>query len=434
MNRLFFNNEIYIKIIETTMVIREMKKVGKCIVLLMALCLIQCTTRKEEQGLTVADTFSKGQFGYDLEFLKKYHDDLVLLSNDDSQLIVLPAYQGRVMTSTSSGLAGVSYGWINHELIASGQIKDHINVFGGEERFWLGPEGGQFSIYFKEAVPFTFEHWFVPKELDTEAFTLVDKSSVEATFSKEMNLTNYSGTKFQLKIDRSIRLIGRDSVTKILESEIPDQVKLVSFESDNRLTNKGTQTWTKKSGMLSIWILSMLNASENSVIGIPYKTGKEESLGKVVTDDYFGKVPSDRLNIKEGIILLKADSKYRSKVGISPQRALPWICSYDEGQGLLTIAQFSLPSGTNDYVNSLWEQQKEPFKGDAVNAYNDGPLENGDQLGNFYEIESSSPAASLQPGESLRHVHRTIHLQGSQDDLDQVLYNAFGIHLNDLSF
>jgi hypothetical protein len=24
----------------------------------------------------------------------------------------------------------------------------HINVFGGEDRFWLGPEGGQFSIFF----------------------------------------------------------------------------------------------------------------------------------------------------------------------------------------------------------------------------------------------------------------------------------------------
>lgn len=410
-----------------------MKKAVKCIGLLVGLCFLQCTARKAEQNAPVLNIFSHGQFGYDLEFLEEYHDDLVLLGNEEAQLIVLPAYQGRVMTSTSSGLAGVSYGWINHNLIASGELNEHINVFGGEERFWLGPEGGQFSIYFKEAVPFTFEHWFVPKELDTEAFTLLNKSSTEVTLSKEMALTNYSGTRFQLKVDRSIRLLSRDSVASILGSEIPGEVALVSFESINRITNQGSQAWTKKTGMLSIWILSMLNAKENSVVGIPYKIGDEKLLGKVVTDDYFGKVPDNRMKIKEGLILLKADAKYRSKVGISPQRALPWICSYDEQQGLLTIAQFSLPSGTTDYVNSLWEQQKEPFKGDAVNAYNDGPLDNGDQLGSFYEIESSSPAAALQPGESLQHIHRTIHLEGSQADLNSILQNAFGINLNALS-
>ena len=26
--------------------------------------------------------------------------------------------------------------------------KEHVNVFGGEDRFWLGPEGGQYSIFF----------------------------------------------------------------------------------------------------------------------------------------------------------------------------------------------------------------------------------------------------------------------------------------------
>ena len=29
-----------------------------------------------------------------------------------------------------------------------GRLEDHIYVFGGEERFWLGPEGGQFAIFF----------------------------------------------------------------------------------------------------------------------------------------------------------------------------------------------------------------------------------------------------------------------------------------------
>jgi hypothetical protein len=36
------------------------------------------------------------------------------------------------------------FGWINRKLIASRKIQPHINVFGGEDRFWIGPEGGQF--------------------------------------------------------------------------------------------------------------------------------------------------------------------------------------------------------------------------------------------------------------------------------------------------
>ena len=67
--------------------------------------------------------YSKGTFGYDLDFLKHYHNDLVLLGEDSTgaQLIVIPAYQGRVMTSTTEGSNGLSFGWVNHELIASGK-------------------------------------------------------------------------------------------------------------------------------------------------------------------------------------------------------------------------------------------------------------------------------------------------------------------------
>ena len=153
--------------------------------------------------------YAKGTFGYDLDFLKEQHKDLVLLSDDSSkaQLIVLPAYQGRVMTSTAAGNEGSSFGWINYDLIASGKKAEHIHAFGGEERFWLGPEGGQFSIYFKKGIEFTYDNWLVPKEIDTEPFTLVSSSANEARFEKEMHLENYSGTKFDLLVNRNVRLL-----------------------------------------------------------------------------------------------------------------------------------------------------------------------------------------------------------------------------------
>jgi hypothetical protein len=108
-------------------------------------------------------------FGNDLAFLNKHAHVVVLLdSTFNSQVAVLPELQGRVMTSTAEGMSGLSFGWINRELFASGQIAEHINVYGGEDRFWIGPEGGQFSIFFKNGVPFDLEHWFTPAQIDTE--------------------------------------------------------------------------------------------------------------------------------------------------------------------------------------------------------------------------------------------------------------------------
>ncbi len=152
----------------------------------------------------------------------------------------------------------------------------------------------------------------------------------------------------------------------------------------------------------------------------------------MVTDDYFGKVPTDRLAVRDGVILFKADGKHRSKIGISPERALGLVASYDAVNTVLTIAEFTLPDGENDYVNSLWEIQQDPFNGDAINAYNDGPV-NGSQMGNLYEIESSSPAAALASDESLTHYHRTIHLKGSQEGLDKIAVKLLGVHLNEIS-
>jgi hypothetical protein len=387
----------------------------------------QSQTMESSEQQPELPVYVKGTFGYDLDFLKVHHKDLILLGDSsDVQLIVLPAYQGRVMTSTSAGSEGPSFGWINYDLIASKKKAEHIHAFGGEERFWLGPEGGQFSIYFKKGAEFTYDNWLVPKEIDTEPFTLVSSSANEARFEKEMHLENYSGTKFDLLVNRNVRLLDDARIDSLLGLQVPAGVEVVAFETENKLTNKGASAWTKKTGTLSVWILSMMNASEQTTVAAPYKKGDDGKLGKIVTDDYFGKVPADRLKVNDGLILFKADGKFRSKIGISPERALPLVASYDATGGVLTIATFSLPEKHQGYVNSLWQIQKDPFKGDAVNSYNDGPV-NGAQMGQLYEIESSSPAAALGPGETLTHYHRTIHLKGSKEALDQVALKLLGV-------
>lgn len=380
------------------------------------------------------DMFEKGSFGYDLDFLKKYHPDLVLLSDEaqQAQLIVLPAYQGRAMTSTLEGDAGASFGWVNHELIASGSPAEHMHVFGGEDRFWMGPEGGQFSIFFKKGVPFDFEHWFVPKELDTEPFNLIGNTRTEARLEKTMRLENYSGTVFDLAVQRNIRLLDRTEIEVLPGFPLPENLKLVCFESENMLTNTGKKAWDKDSGLLSIWIASMLNASPGTTVAIPYRQGDEQALGKIVTDHYFGKIPPERLQVADGLLLFRADGQQRGKLGIAPSRAFPVAGAWDAENEVLTLAQFSLPAGATDFVNALWEFQDEPFAGDVINSYNDGPNDTGTQMGAFYELESSSPAAALQPGASIRHLHRTMHLKGSLAELDEVAQQVLGAGLSSI--
>jgi hypothetical protein len=241
-----------------------------------------------------------------------------------------------------AGGAGSSYGWINRAFIAAGGIDPHINVFGGEDRFWLGPEGGQFSIFFAKGAPFDLEHWFTPRPVDTEPFQVVRSTRGAAQFRHILALTNYAGT-----------------------------------------------------GLLSIWILGMFNPSPATTIVVPIKPGPESRPGKAVNADYVGAVPPDRLVVKDGAVFFSGDGQYRSKIGVGPQRVRQILGSFDAASRVLTLVQFTLPPAPHGYVNSKWEIQKQPYGGDVANSYNDGPAAPGaNPLGPFYALESSSPAAA----------------------------------------
>ncbi|MEA3224949.1 MAG: DUF6786 family protein, partial [Planctomycetota bacterium] len=377
---------------------------------------------------------AKNTFGDDLEFLTK-HTQVVLLSDTsgDSQVVVLPKMQGRVMTSSAEGADGLSFGWINRELVSSGELVEHINVFGGEDRFWIGPEGGQFSIFFKNEAPFDLEHWFTPAPIDTEAFELVSISKNRAVLKKDMQLENYSRTVFNLRVDREVRVLGKDEAVAELGTTPAEAVKMVAFESTNKMTNTGDKAWEKETGLLSIWILGMFNPSPRTTVVVPFNAGTESRLGPAVNDSYFGKVPSDRLIVKDDVLFFSGDGQYRSKIGLSPQRSKPVLGSYDAVNKVLTIVQYNKPAGATDYVNSMWELQDEPFKGDVVNSYNDGPPEPGaEPMGPFYELETSSMAAALKPGGKISHIHRTFHLQGSEKNLDPIAKATLGVTIDEI--
>ncbi len=369
-------------------------------------------------------------FGEDAAFLAA-HRPTIVLARGDSRIAVVPALQGRVMTSTAAGDTGTSFGFIKRELIASPRVMPHINPYGGEDRFWIGPEGGQFAIFFAPGSPdFSFAHWQTPRAIDTDAFDVVAQTETSVRLGHVASLVNFSGTRFEVRIDRTVSLLDSAAVAAEVGVEVGG-ARCVAFESENTLTNVGREAWTKATGLLSIWILGMFKHSPRTTVVVPFKSGD----GPAIVDDYFGTVPADRLRVTGDCAFFKGDGRFRSKIGVPRGRALPICGSYapsDRAEGnLLTLVSYTLPADAIDYVNSMWAMQKEPYAGDVVNSYNDGPTEpGGEAFGPFYELETSSPAAELVPQASITHRHRTIHLMGTRAELDRVARKVLGVSID----
>ena len=384
-------------------------------------------TKSENQKSNDMTTDITSQYGYNRDFLNKYVR-VVELKRNNSAIALIPGWQGRVMTSTAEGDNGFSFGWINHKLIASGVIQPHINAFGGEERLWLGPEGGQFSIYFKKGDEFVYDKWQVPSFLDTDPFEIINRTDTSALFACDVETVNYSGTALKFRLEREVTILTGEAIKSQIGIN-PEGINIVAYKSDNSITNNGTNEWLRSSGQLSIWMLGMFIPSPSVIVVIPFNQGDEKVMGPPVNDNYFGKIAADRLKVQGDHIFFRCDGKSRGKIGLPPLRAKGIMGSFDSANNILTILICKQPQGITGYVNSAWQLQQDPYSGDALNSYNDGPLEDGSQMGPFYELEASSPAAALKPGEKLSHVQYTVHITGNQARLDEIARKTLGVGL-----
>jgi hypothetical protein len=226
-------------------------------------------------------------------------------------------------------------------------------------------------------------------------------------------------------------VLERADVARLLGHD-PGDLDLVAYESDNRVTNSGTNAWRAETGLPSIWILGMLRPGARTTVVVPYRQGPDSELGPIVNDAYFGAPPPTRLRVGEKAIFFRGDGLERGKIGVARPRATDLAASYDPDRRVLTIVKFTLPPAPHGYVNSMWAHQSEPYKGDVINSYNDGPLTPGPSAPTFYELESSSPAAALAPGESMRHVHQTMHIQGSEARLNALAAAVLGVSLDEI--
>ena len=364
-------------------------------------------------------------FADDLAFLTKHGPVHLLAGPGGARVAVSAKYQGRVMTSAVDA-RGQSFGWINRSFIDAAKTGTQFDNYGGEDRFWLGPEGGQFGLYFPPGKPFAFDTWQVPGAMQEGAWETSDATPLHVTLKRSMTVTNWTGTTFTIDVERTISLV---------EVASAGAAKAVAYETVNKITNKGKAAWKRDTGLPSIWILAMFAPSPDARVIVPFETAAAKGT-PIVNDAYFGKVPAERLAVHDakGFLVFTCDGQQRGKIGVGPARAKPMLGSYSAQANLLTVIRYDKPRTVNPpYVNSMWEKQKLPYSGDVVNSYNDGsPGPGKPPLGGFYEIETSSPGAELQPGQSLVHTHRTTHFVGEQAALEPLAKEHLGVSLADV--
>jgi hypothetical protein len=408
-----------------------MKKLVYILAILLSVFIYSCSSgNKKEKNMK---DYAKGTFGYDLNYLSSKDTGLVVLSGDSgkSQIIVSAKYQAKVFTSAVDGLDGTGMGFVNYKFFDAGKTDEHMNGFGGENRFWLGPEGGRYSVYFAKDSTQVFDHWHTPKPFDIEPWNVVSADRKTVSFKKEMEVTNYLGNRLKLQVDRSIALIERSEIASGLNVQLHPDVRTVGYRTDNTIVNLNDFEWTKETGTICIWMLDMFNPAPRAVTFIPFNAGSEAELGKTVTSNYFGEIPADRLKVTDRMIFLKTDGAYRSKIGLNAKRTKAIAGNYDPDSKRLTIMTFDVDKDAT-YLSQEWNPDKDPLTGDAMNAYNDGPLADGSIMGPFLELESVSPAAFLKPMQSLSHKHTVYHFTGEENDLNPITEKLFGVSVNDI--
>ena len=276
---------------------------------------------------------------------------------------------------------GLSFGFINREFIEAGEANKHINNYGGEDRLWLSPEGGQFSLWFKPGVKQTLADWYTPPAFNKGAWKVVTcgVNDSSCTMIAHMQFENASATSFRLDVFRVVRLLDGDALTKLFGHAAvaplaAPGVKSVGYETGNMITNCG-EAMTKPKGLVSMWVLGMMNAGPETIVIVPYNPGEESALGPVVKSDYFGAVPPERLKITPQAILFRAEATGTRRSAFR-SGARNTLGSIDFQNNVLTLVHFNMPEDPTKrlYMNNMWGgPHAHPYVGDVVNSYNDGP-------------------------------------------------------------
>ena len=77
----------------------------------------------------------------------------------------------------------------------------------------------------------------------------------------------------------------------------------------------------------------MFTPSSETTVIIPYHP--IPNARAYITDNYFGDIPAERLQVKDSVLYFTCDGKLRSKIGLSPLIAKPIAASFDFQKNVL---------------------------------------------------------------------------------------------------
>lgn len=336
-----------------------------------------------------------------------------------ARTFVAPQLEGRVMTTTIGSIASAA--WVDHRALAARGGASRFHNYGGQDRLWIGPEGGDLGWFFDPGAPCEGSHWRVPPELNVGPMEVVGASAWDVHMRRSLSLTNRRGDKFSGRLERTVRVLSRNFAHRLLKAPIPDEVTIAAIVSTNRLV------CDSRSGapLVHLWSLSQLPVSERAVVMAPLGPADPAAGRPDVEDGYFGKIPQERLWREGSVVCMRADGRRTSKFGISAHASTGFAGSFSPEQELLTIAAFPVER-TEPYANNLWTATAAaPFGGDVFQSYNSDD-------GSFFELESASPARFLEPAQELSHWHATLFAVGPMRMLSELSRSVLGSYLTDL--
>ncbi len=347
-------------------------------------------------------------------------------------VLIAPSLVGRVLCSTFNCAKGTANGWINELAIRRGKTDPVFNNFGGEERIWFAPEGGPFGLMFgrKES---KFANYCVQPGMSTVEYQVSDECSVSVLLEADFALQSAVGTVFNIHVQR--RISAFESCPYAME--IGGRMEIVGFQTENTVTNTGAE-WERSGGTVALWCLGQFLEHPHLCVIVPVYSVADPEASPATVDDYFkdfcigGNFPSNRRVDYGKFVLLNADGAVRGKVGIKRDRATGRLGSYNPDDRHLIIVDHDFYPGL-DYAAGYWRQYDDPFDGDALSVYIDGPEQVGGSLGVSYELETMSPALFLGPNQSFIYRNRTFHLRSDDASVvEQVCRQSLGVPLDQL--
>ena len=362
-----------------------------------------------------------------VKLLKNSKNDAYVLEGrcKGRQVLVCPSLAGRVMGTTYNGNNGDFGGFIDVKAFKEG-MNDIWNNWGGEERYWLCPEGGQFGLMF-QGKKNCFDNYTVQDGINNSKYETVDlsKAGDSLTMKASFNLVNGIGTKFNVDSVRRIRVL--DACPYLTGAG--NGVDFVGFQSESTITNVGQKAWEKETGALAHWHLGQFLPGPRVIVIIPFKQG--DIANPPIREDYFEqfvvgqKMPPNRYWLKDGFALFKADGKCRTKIGQNRSRGMGLLASYNLDTNEIVMMEYDFYPNL-EYAASYWYEQPEPYNGDCISFSAEGPGTPAESDGRCYELESMSPAMLLEPGQSFTFRTRTMHMKGPRTTMARICRQQLG--------